>query len=377
VATDLDVEHPRGMVVAHVPHAQDHASEHERRTLAHFVRQLAGLLGYADGGFYDPGARYPGALYFVPASTLTSAEAARLGISGMGDLFGGVVPHAFVATKVISHPLVSGSAVAVAGWSPRFAEEVADCVLMGYSAFSFADALAAGRLLLGRGRVRIKPARASGGRGQAVVRNDAELAAALDALDAHELRTHGLVLEEQLDDVETLSVGQVRVAELTASYHGVQNLTTDHRGQPVYGGSQLTVTRGGFDALLARPAAPEVRAAIDRTQRFDAAVRACFPGFYASRCNYDVVRGRDASGAMRLAVLEQSWRVGGATGPELAALEVLRAQPERHAVRTSCVEVFGKSRKPPPHAVVYFRGTDPVVGPLTKYTVVHPDVDPR
>jgi len=377
VTPDLHERRVRGVVVAHVPHPEDHASEHERRTLAQFARQIARLLDHEDGGFYDPHAHYLGPLYFVPASTLTSSEAAALGIHGPAGLFGGVVPHAFVATKVISHPLVSPDATELAGWVPGFAVQVADCVLAGYSVFSRADARTAGDRLLGSGRVRIKPARASGGRQQAVVRDSAELEAALDALDLNELDAHGLVLEEQLDDIETLSVGQVRVAELTATYHGVQRATKNNRGEEVFGGSDLTVARGGFDALLALHPKPEVQDAVHQAQRFDAAVHACFPGFYATRCNYDVLRGRDASGKLRLGVLEQSWRVGGATGPELAALEVLRAQPQRRSVRASCVEVFGNSPEPPSQATVYFRGTDPEAGPLTKYTWVHPDVDPR
>jgi hypothetical protein len=42
-------------------------------------------------------------------------------------------------------------------------------------------------------------------------------------------------------------------------------------------------------------------------------------------------------------------------------------------VRASCFEVFGDSPEPPPHATVYFRGDDPRVGRLTKYTVIDPD----
>jgi hypothetical protein len=377
VTTDHHAKGARGVVVAHVHHPQDHASEHERRTLVQFARQLAALRDCEDGGFYDPHAHYEGPLYFVPASTLTSPEAEALGIHGSDDLFGGVVPHAFVGTKVISHPLVSADAAAVAGWNPGFAVLVGDSVLAGYSAFSHADARAAGSRLLARGPVRVKPARASGGRAQAVVRDTAELEAVLDAVDPQEVAAHGLVLEEEMDEVATLSVGQVRVAELTASYHGLQMLTTDNRGNEVFGGSELIVARGGFDSLLALQPPHEVRGAIEQAQRYEAAVHACFPGFYASRCNYDILRGRDAAGTIRLAVLEQSWRVGGATGPELAALQIFRAQPQRRAVRASCVEVFGDSPEPPPHATVYFRGTDPSVGRLTKYTVVHPDVDPR
>jgi hypothetical protein len=377
VTADHHARRTGGLVVAHVPHPEDHASEHERRTLAQFSREIAALLGFDDGGFYDPSARYDAPLYFVPASTLTVAEAEALGIRGPDNLFGGVVPHAFVATKVISHPLVRADAASMQGWNPRFAVEAGDCVLAGYTAFSHADARSAGSRLLAHGPVRIKPPRATGGRAQAVARDIDELDAVLAALDPHEVRTHGLVLEEQMDEVETLSVGQVRVADLTASYHGVQTPTQDNDGNEVFGGSALTVARGGFDDLLALGPAQEVRGAIDKARRFDAAVHTCYPGFYASRSNYDVLRGRDGAGMARTGVLEQSWRVGGATGPELAALQVLRAQPQRRAVRASCVEIFGDSPEPPPHATVYFRGIDPSAGRLTKYTVVHPDVDPR
>jgi hypothetical protein len=146
----------------------------------------------------------------------------------------------------------------------------------------------------------------------------------------------------------------------------------------VFGGSDLNFARGDFDALLAllKPP-PDAALAIAQARRYDAAVHACVPGFYASRSNYDVLLGRDAAGAMRSAVLEQSWRVGGATPAEIAALEMFRTEPKRQHVRTSCVEIFGASPEPPPGATVYFRGVDPHAGQLTKYTVVHPDDDTR
>src|SRR5687768_13438705 len=96
----------RGVVVAYVPDQTAHASEHERITQAEFARRLAALKDYDVGGLYEPRKQYSGPVYFVPSNTLTSQQAAPLGIRGRDDLFGGVVPHAFVATKVISHPLV-------------------------------------------------------------------------------------------------------------------------------------------------------------------------------------------------------------------------------------------------------------------------------
>ena len=368
---------PAGVVVAHVPQVGDHASEHERITLLDFARRLAALRGYEAGGMYEPARRPGGHVYFVPSSTLVSAEAAALGIRGPDDLFGGVVPHAFVGTKAISHALVAPDAPALDGWNPRFIARVQDAVLAGYVAFRREDALEAGLRLLARGALRIKPVRASGGRGQSVARDRAGLLARLAMTDDEETTAHGLVVEEDLEAVRTFSVGQLRVADLRASYYGYQRLTHSNDGEEVFGGSDLAVVRGGFDVVCARDLPPGVRRAVEQARTYDAAVEACFPGFFASRRNYDVALGRDAGGRWRSGVLEQSWRVGGATGPEIAALEVLRREPHRMQVRTSGFEVFGDSPDPPPHASVHFRGLDPEVGRLTKYTVVQPDVDTR
>jgi hypothetical protein len=91
------------------------------------------------------------------------------------------------------------------------------------------------------------------------------------------------------------------------------------------------------------------------------------PGFLASRRNYDVVQGLDAAGAWHSGVLEQSWRVGGASGPEVAALSAFRADPALRAVGAWCVEAYGACAEPPARAAVHFRGTDERVGPITKY----------
>jgi len=367
----------RGAVVALVPPAHTHASEHERCTLRLFVRRLAALKGWDDGGHFDP-ARTAGPLYFVPSCTLNRQEADALGIRGPDGLFGGVVPESFIATKAISHPLVAPDAAAPAGWSNGFAEHVGDAVLEGYSVFSREDAQIAGERLLARGPLRAKPVRATGGRDQQVVRDARALRGLIERLDLDELRAHGLVLEENMEDVTTFSVGLVQVDDLVACYHGVQKLTPGHDGQQVFGGSDLTVARGGFEALLAADLPPDVLRAVEQARRYEDAARACYPGFYASRRNYDILVGRDAAGRRRSAVLEQSWRAGGATGAELAALELFRAEPRRDHVRTCTVELFGDSPEPPEGATVYFRGVDHEVGRLTKYAMVlEDDVDAR
>jgi hypothetical protein len=87
----------------------------------------------------------------MPSETLVGAELTReLGIRGEHDLFGGIVPHAFVATKSITHPLVAPDAYAPAGWSHGFPHRVRDDVLSGFSAFTREDARRAGALSAAR-----------------------------------------------------------------------------------------------------------------------------------------------------------------------------------------------------------------------------------
>src|SRR5207244_3884041 len=83
---------------------------------------------------------------------------------------------------------------------------------------------------------------------------------------------------------------------------------------------------------------------------------------FASRRNYDVARGLDAEGRWCCGVLEPSWRLGGASGPEVAALEAFRAGPALTVVRAWCVGVYGPCGEPPPQAVVHFRGVDDRLG---------------
>ena len=195
---------------------------------------------------------------------------------------------------------------------------------------------------------------------------------ALAALDPAEVSRDGVVLEENLSEVTTFSVGHVRVADLVATYYGTQRLTPDHSGAAVYGGSDLVIVRGGFDVLLALDLPMAARRAIGQARAYDTAAWSAFPGMILSRRNYDVAQGLDAQQRqLRSGVLEQSWRMGGASGAEIAALEAFRADPALRAVRASTVEIYGDS-DPPPHATVYFRGIDDEVGPMTKYAVVEP-----
>lgn len=351
-----------------------HEAEHERAVHVELARRLAGLLGRQFLGEYSSSARYDAGLYFVPTDTVVGVENARqMGIRGEGDLFGGVVPQAFVATKSITHPLIRRGARAVKGWSAGFSQRLGGAVLAGFTAFTMADAHQAGMRLLVHGPVQVKEVLANAGRGQWVIATADELADVLAGLDEGEIARVGLVLEEHLEEVSTYSVGQVRVGELMASYYGTQRLTEDNTGAIVYGGSDLVVTRGGFDALLRLDLPGAMQLAVRQAEVYDAAASVCFPGLLVSRRNYDVIAGVDAQGRRRSGVLEQSWRIGGASSAEIAALEALGAAPGRQVAYASSFEAYGSKPEVPPGVTPLFSGLDPEVGLITKFVMVEAD----
>lgn len=359
----------RTAVVTYANRARE--PRHEAVIHRELARRLAVLQGLAFAGEYDPGSDYGGALYFVPSGTLlNSAQTRAMGLRGEDDLFGGAVPHGFVETKAITHPLLRPDAPAPQGWSRDFGRRVAGSVLAGYSVFSLADAEEAGNRLLHQGALRLKPVRASGGRGQVLIEDMTALARALQQLDPAELAAYGLVLETQLDGVQTFSVGLVRVGGQVISYFGTQRLTEDNAGESVYGGSELIVVTGDFGSLRALDLPQEAHLAVAQAQAYDAAATECFPGFFASRRNYDIGQGLDSQGRACSGVLEQSWRIGGASSAEVAALEAFAGGAAGRVLRASSLEVYGREARVPSRATVLFRGEDADVGFITKCVMV-------
>src|SRR3712207_3874815 len=164
------------VVVEYSLQAGGFADTHERISRAEVAKRLAVLMGFDYAGEYDRSTCYPGKVYFVPSNTLVGIDqAAQLGITGERDLFGGVVPYPFVATKAITHPLIEPDVVAPEGWSDTFPRQVQSAVLEGYSVFTADQAQVAAKRLLEIGPTRLKPVHATAGRGQKVIRSMAEL----------------------------------------------------------------------------------------------------------------------------------------------------------------------------------------------------------
>jgi len=356
-------------VVLYSPHKA--VPDHEAVIHRDIAMRIADLMDVPYDGFFDETRHAGKRCYFVPSDTLlTPAQRDRLGIHTEEDIFGGYANHAFMPTKAITHGLVGTHAGRPEGWSDDFNRRVAGATLAGYTAFSLTDLREAAGRLLPDGPLRLKPVHATAGRGQKFVTEDKELEAALEGLDPVMLGECGVVLEAHLENVTTYSVGQVRLPSIMASYIGTQRLTRDNRGELVYGGSRLQFCRGDYDALRGLPLSAPLRQAIDLAKRYDQAADACYPGFFASRRNYDVAGGIDTQGRAAMGVLEQSWRIGGASRAEIAALEVLRADPSCRCLWAETMEIFGDAETAPAHAVETYAGRDPELGLIRKYVMV-------
>ncbi|WP_442108750.1 DUF3182 family protein [Pseudomonas sp. NUPR-001] len=355
-------DHKQGVVLLDT---RQHTPDHEHSVHLKLAERLAQLLHTqvvapeASPSAHDN-------LYYLPTETLIDpARYQEMGIVSDQDLFGGMVARPYMATKAISHPLPANARYPL-GWTDDFARQASDALLRGYTVFSLADARSAAALLLRDGPLRIKPVRATAGRGQTVVTSMAQVENALCNLDEKALSLWGLTLEENLTQVQTYSVGQALVAGILCSYYGTQQLTRDHDGEEIYGGSDLVVVRGNYDNLLQLELEDPLRLAITQARLYEQAALQNFPGFFASRRNYDVARGLNHEDKARSGVLEQSWRIGGASSAEVLALQAFAADPALSRIRASTHEVF-EAPKLPDDAIIFYQGDDRELGRICKY----------
>ncbi|MBI5721167.1 MAG: DUF3182 family protein [Burkholderiales bacterium] len=345
---------------------RSHGRDHDLRTHANVARGIAALLGvdYVEGlsalPFLD------GPAYFVPSRTLGPEDELAAFVGNADDFYGGFVPHPFIATRLITHPLVSPEARAPQGWSREMAAQTRQAVLAGRSVFTPADARAAADELLRRGRVRVKvPAGIHAG--QQVIAHRDELDRLLADIDVRALLAQGLVLEQNLQQARTCSVSQVQLGPWLASCVGTRHLTFNGRGQELHGGCTIDVVLGDMEALFDLRLSDRMYFAVEQALAYHRAALHCYPGLMVSRCSYDVVQGLDEQGRWHSGVLEPSWHINGASGAEIAALQALLDDPRLHTVRASVHEVYGPGTRVPASATTLFDGTDEHGDRLVRY----------
>src|SRR5262249_26126951 len=121
--------------------------------------------------------------------------------------------------------------------------------------------------------------------------------------------------------------------------------------------------------LAELPMPSAVRLAVAQAKFYDAAT-STYPGFAVSRQNYDVAQGFDGQGRLRSGVLEASWRSGGASTAELAAMKEFAQDPALQLVEACSVKEFGRGPQTPRNALIQYQGDDPEDGPIIRYTMI-------
>ena len=342
------------------------ASGAGRECLNHTAERIARLLQYEYGSASrDERQR----IYFVPDHTLTLGEAAHLGIRSELDLYGGVVPYAFVGTRAATHAPISADAIVPQSWSYALARMLAASVLRGYSAFSLMDACIAAKRLLRSGPVRIHRGDAEPAEASEVLDDIDACIEALEAIPVVDLAVRGVVVEHALVEETVHVVGSARIGAQSISYVGTRRAARIVQGHAVHAGCDLVVVQGDFTALDRVGLDADERAAVLKAAHYDAALAHAYRPSFASRRSYDVVRGRNAHDEVRMGVRGQLWRCSAESPAEIAAMLAFRDLPGLACLRASTYEAIGDVELPA-DAMVYHRAGDDAGGVVTRYCTI-------
>lgn len=284
--------------------------------------------------------RGTGKVYFVPFAAVHSDLALDRGISGIGDLYGGIVRHLEHADKAILHALPSHDAQYPSWYSPRFAQHVQAVALPGYTAFTIEDAVRAYRLMRSDGfTVRLKDPANTGGLGQHFIGAEVELAGILAQYEAKLAKT-GIVLEADLHEPVTITIGYVNIDGVIYTWHG-RPYDVSHDGMTRFGGNELTVVRGGLDVLRKYAEDSHDQLAVEQAKRvFDAY---SLLGTTISRATLDIVQGMSCGGMFLSGVTDPSLRPSASSAAEIRAIEALTDNPEATMAKTRLTYDYWKN----------------------------------
>lgn len=292
--------------------------------------------------------------YHIPSKPISSADAEKYGIKSSEDIFGGVVEDLLHANKGILHTTLSNTSLHPSGYSQDFPKLIRNAVLPGYTAFSKAEAVEIMKCMNkhGTGSVRLKDPLESDASGQYVITNTIELDNVLSKYSDKNIFENGLVLEANINEAVTLSVGLIIFGNQEYSYFGKQK-SVFHNGRSKYGGTEIAMFRGNFNNLINRvDTGSNLHIAISQTSTVFDAFGTLDP--ILSRANFDVVQGFNNKGEFLSGVTDQSFRLGGASPAEVLAISKLNSDKNIECVNAEVDLIYDPTSKPPdPEDVIF------------------------
>jgi hypothetical protein len=269
-------------------------------------------------------------LYLVPPRTLDRNQR-RLLQRDEENIYGAALDSLDHVGKAILHPTVSQMQPVF--YSYDFANQVTQqgLVLPGYTAFSAIDALSAYRSDLPYG-YRLKPPHLSDGHGQIAIEDEQHLQSLLEQMDDAFLREHGVVMEANLNDPQTISVGFARIGRDTYSFIAHQKddrVLEDGIERSRYLGANITAVRGNLDDL--RLVAPHKdREAVEKSAAFYNAYSHFNP--LATRLSFDCLSGYDNRGERYSGITDITGRLGGTCPAIMEAMRYFSQHPQERNV---------------------------------------------
>lgn len=280
----------RNVTLLHNPVLEYRADSSVPVNIAAVAARIAGVLG---GDLLEQGDMSDMGAYYVPFAAVDKPLADQHGITGRGDLYGGIVIEPQHADKAILHHLTNMDAQHPSWYSPEFARDVQDVVLPGYTTFTEEDSLKAFDSMMSQGLgIRFKDPSNTGGLGQQLIADKNILESALHE-HGDKIRGVGAVFEAALTDHQTLTVGYVDLDDDVYTWFG-KPYDVKHNGMTRFGGNELTVVRGDFDALDLHSPDAETKLAILQTKKVFEAYRNL--GTIIVRGTLDAVQGFSKDG---------------------------------------------------------------------------------
>lgn len=263
------------------------------------------------------------AVYTVPAVTLDPSRAKSFVAKTVDDFYGTKVEYLGHVGKAILHP-VFGKAVP-SFYSSKFAQVVTDYTLPGYSVFTPEAAIEAYRQFPCR-ETRVKLTNESDGLGQFTVKSEMELTKILKDLDPKMIKTEGLVLEPNLRDATTISVGYIILGSLPYSFIAHQKNDIAEDGRNRYLGARVLICKGGLRGLNLLPSLnSEEREAVAKADGFNEAYGYFNP--VASRLSFDCLFGQTENGESLSGITDITARLGGTCPALVLAVNKLKIAP--------------------------------------------------
>ncbi len=265
--------------------------------------------------------------YVVTSKTMTKQDALnRFGINSTSDFYGLAVNDINEVGKAILHP--APGEITPQFYNPRFADRARHLVLPGFACFSTSDAQSAFAHYEGNGfGLRFKVANESDGNGQFKVDDASHLQHLLE--EQRQALTEGIVLEANLHDPTTISVGYAQLGDQRYSFIAHQkNTPPNAEGQSKYLGAKVTAVRGSMEIFLSdQDMTLNDRLAVLKAVEFNRLYQQTFHPI-ASRLSYDVVLGLDDHGDILSGITDITGRVGGTCPALMLACMEFNQNPE-------------------------------------------------